>query len=347
MKKIFPLFMALILTISASACSSENQKEHSNPGDVTIVEASEEQSRSSSAESVTETSEEKRLTKESEYYAYDDITESAFKAEKGEFGFVSAQNEKQHEGFVNDQGSLQCRTHSSVDNSYILEDEQITITIDNKTYVLQRVDYDMYSKQLNIIMKKIEDPEESSKESSSEDEKSEVSKNENSQAETSKTQSSKEQSDGETSEESFIDYTSDWDPYNIDKTRDYTGSAIGDYGSINGSEYYGDYMLHITKNPASISVMMELNPDHVDLSKYGGHSIFFTSYPADYFKQPHPGKYWFLMDLYPSGTKTGSPLHVEMGKEPISREDGTYYWVTHCHIVYEDYSNDVDFYRAY
>lgn len=331
MKKIIPFIIATVLTVSMSACSPGTQTE---------------QTESSSAESITETSEEKRLTKDSEYYAYDDITESAFKAEKGEFGFVSAQNKKQHEGFVNDEGSLQCRTHSSVDNSYILEDEQITITIDNKTYVLQRVDYDMYSKQLNIIMKKIEDPEESSKESS-EDETSEISKEENSQAETSKTQSSKEQSDGETSEESFIDYTSDWDPYNIDKTRDYTGSAIGDYGSINGSEYYGDYMLHITKNPASISVMMKLNPDHVDLSKYGGHSIFFTSYPADYFKQPHPGEYWFLMDLYPSGTKAGSPLHVEMGKEPISREDGTYYWVTHCHIVYEDYSNDVDFYRAY
>lgn len=331
MKKIIPFIIATVLTVSMSACSAGNQTE---------------QTESSSAESITETSEEKRLTKESEYYAYDDITESAFKAEKGEFGFVSAQNEKQHEGFVNDEGSLQCRTHSGVDNSYILEDEQITITIDNKTYVLQRVDYDMYSKQLNIIMKKIEDPEESSKESS-EDETSETSKKENSQTETSKTQSSKEQSDGETSEESVIDYTSDWNPYNIDKTRDYTGSAIGDYGSINGSEYYGDYMLHITKNPASISVMMKLNPDHVDLSKYGGHSIFFTSYPKDYFKQPHPGKYWFLMDLYPSGTKTGSPLHIEMGKEPISREDGTYYWVTHCHIVYEDYSNDVDFYRAY
>ena len=343
--------MAMILTISISACSPEQKSEESN----------------SESSLSSEISGEMKLTKESEYFAYDEISESAFKADKGEFGFISAENNKRHEGFVNDNGDLNCRTHNDIDNSYILEETQITIKIDGNNYILQKVDKDMYTRQLEIIRKKIKDSEnsetsdESSVSNDTETSEKESSDEKSSNSESSEKESSAEQQESKTEtskahsssgndssdDESSKDLTADWDPYNIDTTSDYTGSALGDYGSINGSEYYGDFMLHINKNRASISVMMKINSDHVDINKLGGYSMFFNSYPVDYFKQPNPGEYWFEMDMYPSATKTGSPLHISMGKEPISRDDGTYYWVTHCHIVYEDYSNDVDFYRSY
>ncbi len=242
---------------------------------------------------------------------------------------------KRHEGFIDDDGELNCRTHSKIDIFYELGDNKITIKADGNTYILQEIDEDMYTKYAKLINEKSseETSEESSKtESSSQSQKS----SQNSGSESSKEQSSKQ-------ENSRNEAT---DPNYVDPEKDYTASLLGNYGSVAGCDYYGDYMLYATEGRNKITVTMKMDPTHVDLEKYGGSSTFFASFPLDTFKQKKTGKYWFSMDLYNNGTKAGTPLHIDMSKEFVDNGEGGY-WKTICHLVYGDYSHDVTFYRAY
>ena len=186
-----------------------------------------------------------------------------------------------------------------------------------------------------------ESHEESSEETSEESSKTESSSQSQESSKNSESESSKEQSSKQ--ENSRNEAT---DPNYVDPEKDYTASLLGNYGSVAGCDYYGDYMLYATEGRNKITVTMKMDPTHVDLEKYGGSSTFFASFPPDTFKQKKTGKYWFSMDLYNNGTKTGTPLHIDMSKEFVDNGEGGY-WKTICHLVYGDYSHDVTFYRAY
>ena len=278
--------IAALLVTSLAACSQSSPQE-----------SSEESSTVSESVSVKET---KKLTKTSIFFGYDEDTDSAFKAKSGEFGFLSSANMKRHEGFIDDDGELNCRTHSKIDIFYELGDNKITIKADGNTYILQEIDEDMYTKYAKLINEKIDNQDESSDDENSEEsheESSEETSEESSKTESSsQSQKSSQNSGSESSKEPT-------DPNYVDPEKDYTASLLGNYGSVAGCDYYGDYMLYATEGRNKITVTMKMDPTHVDLEKYGGSSTFFASFPLDTFKQKKTGKYWFSMDLYNNGTK--------------------------------------------
>lgn len=339
-KRITAICIAALLITSLAACSQSSPQE-----------SSEESSTVSESVSVKET---KKLTKTSIFFGYDEDTDSAFKAKSGEFGFLSSANMKRHEGFVDDDGELNCRTHSKIDIFYELGDNKITIKVDGNTYILQKIDEDMYTKYAKLINEKIDNQDESSDDENSEEsheESSEETSEESSKTESSSpSQESSKNSESESSKEQSSKQENSrneaTDPNYVDPEKDYTASLLGNYGSVAGCDYYGDYMLYATEGRNKITVTMKMDPTHVDLEKYGGSSTFFASFPPDTFKQKKTGKYWFSMDLYNNGTKTGTPLHIDMSKEFVDNGEGGY-WKTICHLVYGDYSHDVTFYRAY